>query len=708
MPRIIRLFKYFLFFACCSFIAKAFAQFEKTENVWVWGDSTAIDFNGVTPVKSNSHMSAFEAAASVCDPNGQLLFYTQGHHIWDRNHNLMPNGSAILPIGWPPEPTRSSAQGAIIVPIPGTNHSKYYVFSNTETTGATPRSAAGRLYYSLVDMSLNGGLGDVDTAKKGILLDSNLSERMITIAGQDCNTWLIVASRPTEPQFRYKAYEINAQGVNTTPIISIVPPYSSPIENHGAIIAKSPLRNKIATCEYFNQSLRVYDFDPSTGEIANPIEIPFRAISICFSPDGTKLYAANSPELAITQFDLTTASATAIVNSETPITGASGLMKLQPSTNKIYAMDANIVNVIHSPNMPAAACELESNLLVLPSDPNGYPPNIVTHPVIRDTIITSTLVSGTCATLEEGGEVTLYTSIPGLYYSWDNGDTGSQRTVTTDGFFWVSYVKDCTYYIDSFQVKFLRLSIEKKSTCINDSSGKATITPDSSTDTNTYSFIWLDSNKDTVTKGPHLENVPPGTYYVHVYTDSCSKIFPVDIEALADSMKFKKIWPEDTLIKYGESVKIITESDAVRWNWFPTTYLDNAQSKAPISKPEAPIVYQVIGYGPEGCNDTGTVKIRIDYASNIKVPSAFSPNGDGLNDEFKIYLHQYEKLIAFKVFNRWGNLVFETNNINRGWNGYFKGQPAPSDVYMYYIEVLLPGPDGGEIQTLKGDVSLIR
>ena len=87
------------------------------------------------------------------------------------------------------------------------------------------------------------------------------------------------------------------------------------------------------------------------------------------------------------------------------------------------------------------------------------------------------------------------------------------------------------------------------------------------------------------------------------------------------------------------------------------------------------------------------------------IPSAFTPDGDGLNDVFK-FLHEGNvEMESFQIFNRWGQQVFETRDIDMGWDGTFKGTMAPSDVYVYLIKFNLPGQAD---QILKGDVTLIR
>src|SRR5690606_16487119 len=104
------------------------------------------------------------ANASVCDTNGNLLFYTNGSHAWDSTHTPMPNG---VPIHTRPVNTigltQACSQGAMIVPFIGDPH-RYYIFSHTSPAGS------GELFYSVVDMRLNNGRGDVVPGQKWIRL----------------------------------------------------------------------------------------------------------------------------------------------------------------------------------------------------------------------------------------------------------------------------------------------------------------------------------------------------------------------------------------------------------------------------------------------------------------------------------------------------------------------------------------------------------
>lgn len=89
----------------------------------------------------------------------------------------------------------------------------------------------------------------------------------------------------------------------------------------------------------------------------------------------------------------------------------------------------------------------------------------------------------------------------------------------------------------------------------------------------------------------------------------------------------------------------------------------------------------------------------------LLIPNAFSPNNDGQNDIFKICNITNEKLIDFKIFNRWGTILFRTTDPKQGWDGTNKGQQQPIGVYGYVIRIGYPD---GYVETYKGTVTLIR
>jgi gliding motility-associated-like protein len=160
----------------------------------------------------------------------------------------------------------------------------------------------------------------------------------------------------------------------------------------------------------------------------------------------------------------------------------------------------------------------------------------------------------------------------------------------------------------------------------------------------------------------------------------------------------------DTTIGYGKSVRLYA-TGATNYTWTPVGSLDNPNSPAPLASPTQTTNYVVSGMDSNGCVYRDTVKVMVDYKNNLLIPSAFTPNGDGRNDIFKVVNPSFQRLIEFRVFNRWGQEVFSTQDILDGWDGKWKGAEQAMGNYQYLIRVAYPD---GNVETYKGDISLIR
>src|SRR5688572_27382027 len=136
---------------------------QKEANIWYFGAQAGMDFNGGAPVSlSNGQLYTTEGCASIADANGNLLFYTEGVNVYNRLHVTMPNGTGLMG-------GTSASQSAMILPVPG-NSTQYYIFT-------VPNTASGGLTYSMVDMTLAGGNGDV-TTKNAALGAVNVAEKL--------------------------------------------------------------------------------------------------------------------------------------------------------------------------------------------------------------------------------------------------------------------------------------------------------------------------------------------------------------------------------------------------------------------------------------------------------------------------------------------------------------------------------------------------
>jgi gliding motility-associated-like protein len=354
--------RHFLIFILI-FAVNQTGQGQNQNNQWYFGNNAALDFNSGTPVSiQTSSMSSIEGVASVADNiTGNLLFYTNGKDVWNANHTIMNNGNGLLG-----GQLNSSTQGVLIAKYPQ-NPNKYFIF----TTDEAPNNGNNGLRYSVVDMTLDGGLGAIIPNQKNILIQANTTERLAIAQSFDGNGfWLVSSIRNTN---QFVAFKISSSGVSSTPVISNVGQVNTTIvqNNNGndtmGQLKINPQNNKIAVAMYGGSKIQICDFNNCSGVITNPIVFyaNFSTYGIEFSPDGTKLYYGqydvNFFIGRIFQLDLQVANiqfASQFVGNSSSINNfCIGALQLAPD-NKIYIAinGESWLSAINLPNNNAASC----------------------------------------------------------------------------------------------------------------------------------------------------------------------------------------------------------------------------------------------------------------------------------------------------------------------------------------------------------------
>ncbi|MCU7548857.1 PKD domain-containing protein [Chitinophagaceae bacterium LB-8] len=169
----------------------------------------------------------------------------------------------------------------------------------------------------------------------------------------------------------------------------------------------------------------------------------------------------------------------------------------------------------------------------------------------------------------------------------------------------------------------------------------------------------------------------------------------------------------DVTIPVGNSVQIkpVSSTDVVSWQWTPPYNLSCLHCETTNATPRRNTKYTVTVKNISGCTSTDYMTVSLVCNSgNLFIPNTFSPNNDGSNDKFYPRGTGISLVRSLRVFNRWGELVFERMNFNAnddklGWDGIYKGQLLTSDVYVYTCEVIC---DNMEVLSYTGDIALIR
>jgi uncharacterized protein YjdB len=363
----------FLILYCC-FLLSASAQYYTNRNkIWTFGNNAVLDFASGIPVAFTSGMASYEACASVCNVAGSLLFYTSGKIVYNRFGAVMPGGASIVPFG-----TGSATQGALIVPFIN-DPNKYYIFSAEER-----ETGGGRVAYSVVDVTLAGGLGDVVAGSSGIVINTLMTEKMMAIPGSACNVWVMTHKKDSAT---FYAYEVTSAGVSTAPVISHVGTYAGVNMYEIGVMKCSPDRQKIITVNHSTSSgVELFDFNPSSGIVSNCRLLEGNQFyGAEFSPGSTKVYASGN---TIYQWDVSLPTATAIIASKTAVCIASpsrGDMKLSPD-GKIYIVKgftgAHLLDCINFPEAAGGACGYAVDAVDIAPNTNSWGlPNLVWNAV---------------------------------------------------------------------------------------------------------------------------------------------------------------------------------------------------------------------------------------------------------------------------------------------------------------------------------------
>ncbi|NVK66797.1 MAG: T9SS type A sorting domain-containing protein [Flavobacteriales bacterium] len=362
----------FTFAFSCIFNAQSlFAQHGGTMNHWYFGWFASMEFTTGSPVATpDSDMICEEGSATMSDEAGNLLFYTNGGGdsnnpwpggVWNRNHELMPNGDITGLTG-----SDSSPQSSLIIQKSAT---EYYLF----TIGASPTPVGVRV--SIVDMSLDGGLGDLTLVGDPVLdpPPSPLAEGMTaTEDAEGTGHWLVVHSSSGNT---FYVMHVTPTGISSPTTYNI----GSGLHNSGQI-KFSVQGDRLA------QDDNIFDFDNATGVISNPINLGFTnsfgwgGWGRAFSPSGRFFYMGElGPNGDVFQYDL---MATDIPASKVLLgsssAGVSGPMQLGPDLKIYFSLkEYQSLAAITDPDLPGTSCNFVSDYVPLTGNSQVSIPNFI-------------------------------------------------------------------------------------------------------------------------------------------------------------------------------------------------------------------------------------------------------------------------------------------------------------------------------------------
>jgi gliding motility-associated-like protein len=313
-------------------------------NIWYFGQNAGLDFNSGNPFALiNGQLITDEGCATISDNTGQLLFYTDGITVYNRNHLIMVNGTGLL--GHP-----SSTQSATIVPKPGSSN-MYYIF--TTDNEHDPNG----FRYSIVDMNLDSGNGAITTDKNVLVYTPTIENLGITKHANGQDYWIITHGWNSN---NFITYQLTSSGLNLNPVITSIGQVitgSSTDYVAAGTIKISPSGSKLAFTSV-SDIAQLFNFNNSTGVLSNVVTLTTEGGDLygaAFSPDESVLYISNTFG-KIHQFNLNSAD---IPSSKITIYDGNipGQMQVGPD-NKIYIAFGGrfYLGVINDPNVLGLGC----------------------------------------------------------------------------------------------------------------------------------------------------------------------------------------------------------------------------------------------------------------------------------------------------------------------------------------------------------------
>ncbi len=299
-------------------------------------------------------------------------------------------------------------------------------------------------------------------------------------------------------------------------------------------------------------------------------------------------------------------------------------------------------------------------------------------------------------------------------FDWSHGDTGTEVSGLGTGWYHVTMTdgNDCISMDSIFLTEPDAITAEFEITdvsCFGENDGRV-------------SFVNVQGGAgdylyDFDVRTSYIENeffgMTAGTY-VAMITDANGCIAEDTVIVNQPEEIIVDLGP-DQYLDFGDSVELITGFNqavsSIVWSSNSAVVPPDSNTFLTYVRPWQTTTYFVNAENEIGCQGEGQVTVFVEKTLPVYIPSAFSPNGDGENDRFKVYTGPgVEKILAFRVFSRWGGQLYEELNVdplrqNFGWNGQIRGRPASTGVYIYSVDVLF---EDGTRENFAGDVSLLR
>lgn len=276
-------------------------------------------------------------------------------------------------------------------------------------------------------------------------------------------------------------------------------------------------------------------------------------------------------------------------------------------------------------------------------------------------------------------------------FIWGNGHTLQTDTITQAGKYWVTVTNPCGSASDSIQLSFYKIPNPdigpNKVYC--DTMNPTFLSVKVTNIEDTYQW----SNGDTDTSTTFINT---GKHWLKIISP-CGVVSDTVVFRLSQSPKV--FLGKDTSLCGHFNFNLDAGNSGMNYEWSP---FGETTQKIIADKQTT---YKVVVTNSDGCSGNGELTINDDCISNYWFPNSFTPNTDQLNETFKPLLVNFENY-EMKIFNRWGELIFETDNIEKGWDGTYKNSICQAGVYFYISNFV--STENNKKHIIKGTITLLK
>ncbi len=508
----------------------------------------------------------------------------------------------------------SAAQGTLLVPDPG-SAARYYLFS----VDAVENNLAAGFRYSVVDMRLNNGLGDVllpHSQRLTPIPNFQCTEGLTAVCDRSQTGYWIVVHRVNTSDFY--AYHLQASGFAAVPTLSTTGSIHSnnfttrqPAAN---VLLRASPNGRILAAGVPGEGFELFDFDNATSQVSNPRRLPLALIvpyGVEFSDDNTKIYLSDISRGTLYQYDLAAPAALPMLIADQ---GSGNIGGLQRGTDgRIYVARANAMalGVIINPNLPGTAC--------------NYQPAAVSLGAVRG-----------------------YLGLPNFPNAWLRSRRGPQL---------LSPAAVCAGGLVTFGVSPMAV-------------GTAA----------TWNFGEPASGPANVAQGSPVQHryAGPGTYRVQLILRTDSSTVGLVRTVTVEPPVALRLLPLDTVLCSGSSLTLRL-SGYLPGSTFAWSDGGPALPERLIRTGAGRYTVRVIS--PAGCETTAsaTVAIRTCAPTTVNIPNIITPNGDNQNQTF-ILKGLNPSDWQLHVYNRWGREIYQQEKYDNTWSA--QGQPDGAYYYL--------------------------